>query len=79
MELWETEHRRSPVHLNAEQKHGVRCKNKAQQTSQALLKDCCKQREHAPEEKSNKPQCSLDSQQTSTGTYQRGQSRQWSQ
>ncbi|KAL1271704.1 hypothetical protein QQF64_030720 [Cirrhinus molitorella] len=41
MEFWETERRRSPVHLNAEQKHGVRCVHKAQQTLQALLKDFC--------------------------------------
>ncbi len=41
MEFWETERWRSPVHLNAEQKHRVRCVHKAQQSSQALSKDIC--------------------------------------
>lgn len=41
MEFWETERRRSPVHLNAEQKHRVSCAHKAQQSSQALSKDIC--------------------------------------
>lgn len=63
MEFWETECRRSPVHLNAEQKH-----------RQALSKDICSQQEHVPNEKSNNCLCSLDCQQTSTITNKRGES-----